>query len=448
MASPTASRLPRARIPGHTRTLLVTSAVAVLSLGLSTLGQLPAHSDPATGPAPLTLQELAPGIRDSARLTGDVVVAGTALSNAGEPVAAGTPVVLQAWPPSRVLAPLAVGESVKLSPVGGAVTRVDGSFDLRFSDPALLIPYVNETGLVDLEVTMTIDGVPSVQALSYPAPADIATAVGVPAENLAELERAGARSTKAVQLTRDGGLATTDDDDGGDASGLADSTPGLDAAARTSGDGNSDVADKTCVSTKIANLGSRQTIVGRAYTVAGAKATLTFTTGASTELGIGFSATGTNGSFKANGTSSIQTESVTVFPSSAGISGRIWKTDFHFAKFRIICTTGSNAQTMYEVRATAHDGGAQASIPTGPPTVKSINCKKYNSGSNFTKSTTKATGFSGGVEISSAIGIDLSAKTGYSKKAAVKFAFSKALRLCGTKGLPADSPGTLVAKEL
>jgi len=420
------------------RLLFAAAGLAIATLALGALGPLPAG---AADVGPAALQELAPGIRDSAALTTAVVATGTAVTSAGKPVPTGTPVVLQAWPPSSVLHALAEGESVKISPVGGAVTRADGSFDLRFSDPSLLAPYVDTNGLVDLEVVTRIDGQPSVQALSYPAPREVATAVGVPAETQAEFDIADARAAKAVALTRDGGILKPDADDAGD--GASDIEVGYGPTGA-----DTDVQDKTCVSTKIKNLGSRPTVVGRAFTVTGATATLTFTAGASSELGIGFSLSGSKGSFRANGTSSVESESVTEFSPSAGISGRIWKTDFHFAKFRIICTTGANAQTMYEVRATAHDGGAQASIPSGPPTVKSANCKKYGSGSNFTKSTTGATKFSGGVEISSIIGIDLSSKTGYTKKAAVKYHFSKTLRLCGTKGLPADNPGTLVAKEL
>ena len=417
------------------RPTIAAAVTAALALGFTAHTSLAAAGD-GTAAAPPSLRELAPGITDSARLSSEIVAAGTALDDAGRAVPTGTAVVLQAWPAASVLDALAIGESVKLSPVGAAVTDSAGRFELRYSDPELLRPYVSSAGLVDLEVVTTIAGQPSVRALSYPAPASI-----LPSVTAQEIELSGARNARPVDL-RPGStkIDVTPEGDAGD--GTTDLDPAGVGTATTS------VQEKTCVSAKIANLGSRPTIVGRAFTVTGATAKLTYTAGATSELGVGVSATGSKGSFNATGTSSVDSESVTGFPKSSGISGRIWKTDFRYAKFRVICTTGQNAQTMYEARATAHDGGATASIPSAAPTVKSTNCKKYNADSDFTKSTTKATGFSGGVSITSAIGINLSSKTGYSTKASVHFHFSKTLRLCGTAGLPADKPGTLVARPM
>jgi hypothetical protein len=60
-----------------------------------------------------------------------------------------------------------------------------------------------------------------------------------------------------------------------------------------------------------------------------------------------------------------------------------------------------------------------------------------NAGTTFTKDRTKAITWTNGASLAGAIGIDLSARTGYSTDAEVIFTFSRDRRLCGT----GDNPG-------
>jgi hypothetical protein len=116
-------------------------------------------------------------------------------------------------------------------------------------------------------------------------------------------------------------------------------------------------------------------------------------------------------------------------------------TYFNYDKYLVGCT----GSMKYQVRATSWVGGASTWVPPTAPTANY--CLSYAKGTTFTKDTTTAYNFSSGADLSGAIGIDLSARTGYSSSAKVKFVFGATRHLCGTNGYPGSTtPSRLVAK--
>lgn len=367
----------------------------------------------AAAPATAADDKGVPGLENSASLTSAVVLDGRLARTDGTPVA-GTEVVLYAWPSADVLAKMATGEVVKKAPVGFATTAASGGFILRVSDHTLLSRYKNSDGVVNLEaVAASSDGL-----FSYSFTTDSAAS----AKSGSVASAAGGTSNVVLMPARD--LAPRIDQ------------PQLPADLRA--------ADKACSTVKVANIGNFWVTVGYGY-VSGSGATMTFsyTSGASSSLGVGLSTSGANGTYSASGTASVSSSSTVGYPSTG--SFKAWQTQFMYGKFRTICTEGSLVVAdYYNARPVSFSGGAQVTTIAGAPTA--TYCTSYVAGSTFTKSSTDAYNASGGVSSSGLLGVNLSAKTGYSTTAKLAFKFTTAKQLCGTNGYPGASPSRLVAK--
>jgi hypothetical protein len=187
------------------------------------------------------------------------------------------------------------------------------------------------------------------------------------------------------------------------------------------------------------DLGDHLVWVGGHYsTTTGVTHDLVYSNGASSSLGVGVSTSGRFGTFSASGTTSVSSTGTINFPTTTGRQHDY--TYFNYDKYLVGC-----AGTMkYEARATGWVGGAHVWVPPTAPTANY--CYSYAAGSSFTRDRTVAYDFSTGADVSSAIGIDLSARTGYSSSAKVTFHFAATRHLCGTSGPPGGVPGRLVAK--
>lgn len=171
--------------------------------------------------------------------------------------------------------------------------------------------------------------------------------------------------------------------------------------------------------------------------------------GQSTTFGVGFSASGKYGTFKSDGTMSKSTTSTVGFAtySGAGYWGR--RTQWVPGKYSLWCTGsfGGTTKVGYEVRTYKYAGGAtSASWGTGqlPSATK---CVPHEKGSFSETITSTAITWTNGFDTSGPIGLDLSARTGYSSTAQAKFKFTRgAGRSCGTADYPAGTPRVLVAK--
>lgn len=389
------------KTPAHRRLIALSASTALLvplSIGGFTL------SAPA---APKI-----PGLTDSAALEGEVVASGTLFTADGALAPAGTIVRLSAWPSPEVLADLAIGESVKITPVGYAVTEADGGFDLRISDTDLANRYASATtGLTDLELSAVVDGKPVI----FNMPLDVDASVNHRAST-ASLDT----SFKNIELMPVTGTA--------------------DVLMPVDSDGQISV-EKSCTGTKVSDYSPWVTVI-QGFAPSSVKMTVGYSSSSSSTLGVGVSTSGSYGTYSAGGTSSVSSTATIGFAPVTGPAGKHWKTQFKYSKFRYYCYT-QNPSTTYQVRPVAWIGGTLVSNATAPAATY---CSTYRAGDYFLKNSTDATTFSGGVAISGSIGVNLSAKTGYSTNARIRFDFSATRQLCGTSAFPPYTAGRLVAK--
>ncbi|CCH77040.1 hypothetical protein BN12_160015 [Nostocoides japonicum T1-X7] len=191
----------------------------------------------------------------------------------------------------------------------------------------------------------------------------------------------------------------------------------------------------------ISDLGYKTVWVGGTYvTNGGAKADLVYGSGASSTLGIGVSTSGSYGSFKASGSTTVSSNSSVNFPAYTGLQHDY--TQFDYGKYGLSC---DGIYLNYKVQARYWAGGASVYHPSSAPTANY--CVSQVSGSSFTKSSSTAYTFSTGADVSGAIGIDLSTRTGYTPAAKVTYSFTSTRRLCGTSGAPTATPSRLVTKS-
>ncbi len=356
-------------------------------------------------------------LTDSALLPAPIVASG-AFHERGGQARAGATVTLWVWP-RHVMATLRVGDSFKLQPVATATTDGNGRYDLRVGDYSLLLPYADQDGSVDLEVIGT---------------------AGTRSSSFAFTRRLNSVAAPTAVVAADGGSSTESVDLVDGAAGKESSpTPG-----ETSFSDKGVVVDKSCISTYIADLGLQWDLVGQTYsTTAGVTHRFTYTAGADSTLGIGISASGSYGSWSSGGTSSNSSTTSLSYPSQSGAIGRYYDSNWDYRKYRLDCyVRGYFTGSSYETRAVTFGGGSRLRSVAAPAARY---CVAEAAGVTFKKTSTAATTWSNGVDISAVLGIDLSSQTGYSTSAEVEYAFSAAHHLCGTAGYPGGSAGQLVA---
>ncbi|GAA4393436.1 hypothetical protein GCM10023153_13420 [Ornithinibacter aureus] len=350
----------------------------------------------------------------------DVTVAsGTVQSGSGVPVQAR--VIAYAWPSNAAVAATPEGGGLQLFPVGSVLTSAAGSYTLNLA-PEDLEMFTDAFGNVNLEiVSVTADGRSAATSTS------LSTDSGVE----------GAPLTMA-EATPDLTVITQSAPKGTDADLLADfvdmgQSPTQAAASAFA------LQTPACGSIYKGSLGSRTVWVGGTYsTTSGVTGDLVYVRGADSALGVGVSVTGKYGSFKASGTASVSTSDTINFPSSTG--RRHYYTNFEYGKYLVGCT----GSMKYIARPRSYIGGSSVWTPSTVPTANY--CTSYVNGTTVTKNRTTAYQNTAGVDISAAIGLDLSSRTGYQTDAAVTYKFTATRRLCGVTGYPGGTPSRLVAK--
>lgn len=382
----------------HIRSASIATATLLVFGGIAPAAQ--ALDDTASG-------EGIPGLIDSASIAGPALISGV-LSRDSKTADAGAQVTLYAWPSGDQLSKLNVGDAVKKYPVGFAFTDDSGAFELRISDRSSLAKYKTAEGDVDFEVVGLDDGG---LYLSY------FTASSQDIEGI----RAGKKDVVVESLK--------------------DVSPRFEAPT-VSADGGA--VEKACTTVKRANLGPFPVTVGYGYTYAsGTTMRFTYTSGASSTLGVATSASGKDGTFSASGTSTISSTDQVEFPTTN--SFKAWKTNFRYGKYETNCVSGGPAVYVYfTAMADGFAGGSSVQTISGAPSA--TYCVSNVANSNFTKASTTAYESSVGVGTSGKLGINVSARTGYSQTAKLKFSFANAAKLCGTHDYPGGSPKRLVAK--
>ena len=206
-------------------------------------------------------------------------------------------------------------------------------------------------------------------------------------------------------------------------------------------------AASACTVQVTRRYGPQWTTVGQAFAnVRGAQVQFSYGRGQLTELGVASSAYGRRGTYIPAGTLTVAATAAQRFPARAGPVRALYQTRFRFARLEQACSPpagGLAPAHRFLVAATGFAGGARIAATPKPP--RALFCVPFSAGSAYTLFGTTAVSWTAGVKIRPAR-VSLTAQTGYSHSASVTFRFSRALRLCGTAGLPGSHPGELVAR--
>lgn len=428
-------RHPRGRtLSGPTRRAIgALTAIAVLA---ALTCAAPAAAGTISGAAPQPAPE--PGNARTSTIGTTEIARGRVLDAAASPVHRAS-VVLYAWPSNDVTDLLTAGDRVTLHPVARAWTSRQGRFSLRLEDLAQLMPYRGADHTVSLEILASAaDGSFAPYAFSRtlevraarPSTASSPAALRAPGERLRLLPPAAAESAATAGVTPlDVDLALED--------------PATTAQRRVT---SVVPVRRACAVKLLKSYKPRWTLVGQHYsTTRDVTSNFVYSLGADSELGVGVSSTGKFGSFHASGTTTKSSSGTVTFKPVKGATSAYRLTKFKYGKFLIVCVGAFGIITRhYEARATRWVSGAKT-LFSGP--IKARFCTTFEKGSKFAKRNTRAVRWTNGVDISGAIGIDLSARTGYSRDAVVRFAFHRKHHLCGSGDFPGGHPYQLEAKK-
>ena len=391
------------------------SAVACTAFLLVAAAQTP-DTDPTDGATPGQLDLLEaylPEIEPSDELDGPTLVTGHV-----DDAEAGVPVIATAWPDPAELADLEVGDKVGVVTIAKTLTDADGNYEL-VADPDAVKDVVGAT-----EETVNFDVV-------VPTSEDIANATAATTATL---------SVKKVSTPSNKVLTDVDVD-------IAAERPAtIDEAATDTATSVRPTA--SCGSSLVARYDDRPMTAGTSFSTT-SKVTTTFQykKGSESSLGVGFSAKGSAGSFKANGTHKVKSSSATTYDAKKGAHGTFYKKYQDYGKFfNCVVDINGYAVIWYSVSPIGVPHGSYTAKSTSIPTAK--HCTRY-SGASLTIDKSKAQLWSSGVAIGDKIGIDLSAQTGWSNETRldIKRTSGTGFLLCGTTDKPEQkSPGRLVAK--
>jgi hypothetical protein len=375
---------------------LVLTGMSTLAVTAGSFGACPAHAAPTS---------------QAATVTGHMFGAG------GEAVQAGSVVELVAWPRNEDLARIPDGGRVSTRVVARAATGADGRFTLTFFQTESLRKFAASAGVGNFSLESSAGGLPYSYSLSrriIPAGSPMAVAP----------DSAGADFSDVNLRPLPGSAAAR--------SNTADSTSR----------GSEKVGQVPCGTVKIATLGPRWVQVGRAYTTTKTSASMTYSSGASSTLGVGAS-WNKGASFSQEGTNSVGSSSSVGMPTVKGYATRAWRSQFVYTKYGSTCA-GLGYYTKIWVKATSFAGGSSYTTLKRPAATF---CVRQAKGSSFIKDQSTSSTFKLGAGLTGDIGITLSSQTGYSASTSVRFNFSATRRLCGTRDYPGATPGQLRAKE-
>jgi hypothetical protein len=352
-----------------------------------------------------------PGLVKSDFLAGPTVLSARLISD-GRAARAGSYAVLYAWPSQETIERIDLGETVKLVPVGYDIVDQAGRVDLKISDADALARYANEHGVVNLEMIATDDE----SVYSYSIGIDGAVTADGSKRLLPHVLEAAQEEVTVNPV------------------------PGAIAAENVS------FEKSGCISTFVQDYGLKTVDIAWAYAVPGAATVdFTYSQGASTTIGVAVSATGTYGSFSASGSGTTTAGASQGFPATDGY--KILSTKFRFGKWKLECSGYPHGDFLqYRSGVKNFEGGSLIRSVSSPPSTPAAYCIPQAKGADWMKDETTAYESSGGAQVSSAIGINLSSRTGYSTKASLLYVWKKAGKLCGTNATPVNGAKRLVAK--
>lgn len=394
----------------------------------------------------------------------------------GSAFAAGTPVVLWSTPSQDALAAAQVGDSFVNTPIASGVVGSSGSFSVPISDVSSLSKFASKDGLLNLEVraadgtdvapfalSRKIVTVGGATALVDPSDlsdskATTATTAQVAVANKPAKIAATKVPKSVVRKTARAVAAASDElpvdpqdpsQDPTDGSGGAPLDPSQETPEPTTGTngptrgGGSDSPSSTqvCGEDYMADLGSRKVIVGSSYANAGSTTgTFTYSSGASSTIGVGYSVSGSKGSYSQSGTSSTSSNGSVGFGTRSG--GYSYATYFKFGKYGEYCYPVGSKKTAesyyaFKVRPSSYAGGGTVNSSTTPTATK---CTDFGGGTIITRNSNSANTWSSGADLNAVIGINLSSKTGYTSTAKLSYKNNGSTKkICGTNDYFANS---------
>ena len=396
----------------------------------------------------------------------------------GTAFAAGTPVVVWSTPSQDSLAAAKVGDSFVNTPIASGVVESGGAFSVPIDDVTSLSQFASKDGLLNLEVRaaddtdvapfalsrkiVTVDGK---AALVDPgdlsnSKATTATTAQVAAANkpttiaATKAPKSVARKTARVMAVASDELPVDPQDpsqDPTDGSGGAPLDPSQETPEPTSGTGgpgtvgggpDSPSSTQVCGEDYMQDFGSRKVIVGSSYANAGSTTgTFTYSSGASSSIGVGYSVTGSKGSYSQSGTSSSSSNGSVGFGTRSG--GYSYATYFKFGKYGSYCYQVGSKKNVdsyyaYKVRPSSYAGGGTVNSSTTPSATK---CTDFSGGgTTITRNSSGANTWSSGASLDAVIGINLSSKTGYTSTAKLSYKNNGSKKkICGTNDYFANS---------
>ncbi|WP_353647622.1 hypothetical protein ABLG96_11995 [Nakamurella sp. A5-74] len=320
---------------------------------------------------------------------------------------------------------LKVGDTFKLQPIISVPVDADGSYSLAITDFDRLTTSAGRNGVMNVE-TMDESGKEAPFSFSMGLEMNSAgRAVGLNSIN-------GLPSARALTVP------STDN------TSHASSEPTASGAAVAT----TSAAPKTCSSKVVQDYGARLAAVGERYTTGPVVANTDFqyVQGATSGTSVGLSSSGSFGTFKASGSTTVTATSEVDF-TTKDVS-TVDRTYFHWQKYYVNCSYegggpgGVYYETHYEARPTY--AGGSSSVSVGLPSGQRY-CVRQDSGSTFIRDSSTAITWSNGVNTGPAFGLDLSVTTGYTSKAKVSFKMKRNGHICGTNGFPGETPAQLIS---
>lgn len=361
--------------------------------------------------------DLYPAVPDSSHLSAPVL-AGGVLRHANGALATDTQLVVLVQPTNETMAGLSVGANLYRPAVAKATSDGRGQFVLRL-DPATVQDYIEPDGYANFNVVSWSD---AGEVVSYyfsrefgdkaaPGqwldPQEVGTAANARLDNARSL-----RLTFAPGMSADGSNSTRDGQ-------VTEAAPPMDRLL--------------CDTVAVATLSNVQVHLAKYSGDSRIKTLLTYTNGSSSTLGVGFSNTGSFGTYSANGTQNkSSTFSVSFGSQSSYGADKEIVSGYDYVKLKTTCS--SPTYVYYEVVPKAFAGGNWSY--TISPLTGYTYCTPYQSGDHVERATSNNVTFSNGVNLAGPIGINLSAKTGYNTQTKITWDFSGNSNLCGNNAKP------------
>lgn len=374
---------------------------------------------------------LIPAIPIAAHAADGVTVARGKVLKSDKSPAANRRVTMMAWPTDDVLAAMKVGDKFKMQILDEAVTDAAGNYTLAIPSVDALAPVADTAGIVNVDVVAE-DGAGGQSITSVSLPPQLGRAATARVRGLAAPRTLTAADVATVDPLTLGTQGLTQQQMDARYGVAVDTPPG-------------GAFDKSCTTTYSANMGNRTSLIGAHYdNTSGITHDFEFNAGATATTGVGVSATGKYGSFKASGTTAHSSDVTIGFPASTSVQHDY--TYYAWGKYLTNCYTQGYDSQSYSVRVRTLAGGATTWSGAAVPSAGY--CVTYQAGTRMSKTAGRAKTHTTGSDVSAAIGIDLSSQSGYTSSSKVSFSFSSTRHLCGTTDYPgADkNTGLLVGK--